>query len=129
MMERQFIAESRLLGRISEILSQACISHYIDPKIKRFSSNRPYLGIYRTKRSLLFTHYYEDSYMQAIIPKITPPEEIRNLFGIQGKDRWGENYKSKTHYVFDIPVRNEKLNGRWIVEEKAEFFVQIAQGR
>jgi hypothetical protein len=129
MTERQFIAESRILRRISAILSQAGISHYVDPKIKRFASNRPYLGIYKTRRCLLFTHYYQDSYIQAIIPKITSPGDIRNVFGIEGEDNWGDNYKSKTHYVFDIPLMNEKLNGKWTVEDKAYFFVQIAQGR
>jgi hypothetical protein len=123
------IAESRVLGRISNILSQAGISHFIDPKIKRFGSNRPYLGIYKTTRRLLFTHYYEHSYIQAIIQRITSPDDIRNVFGIEGEDNWGSNYKSKTHYVFDIPLMNEKLNGKWTVKEKADFFVHIAQGR
>jgi hypothetical protein len=121
--------DSHILKDISRILSDAGIKHYIDPEIKLFGGKRPYLGIFRHKRCLFFTHYFEDSYIQAICPKIIPPKKIKDLFGIEGEDKWGDSYRSKTHYVLDIPLVNDKLNEKWTVQCKRDFFVEIATNR
>jgi hypothetical protein len=122
-------AESPILAEISGILSQAGIAHYIDPKIKRFGTNRPYLGIFATRSARLFIHYYDDGYIQAVVPKLMPPETIKEIFAIEGEDKQGENYNSRLYYVLDIPVENDKLNGKWTIQEKRDFFVEMAQRR
>jgi hypothetical protein len=121
--------DDRILEDISRILSEAGVKHYIDPEVKRFGGRRPYLGIFRHKRCLFFTHYFEDSYIQAICPKVMPPKKIKELFDIEGDDNWGDAYRSKTHYVLDIPLSNSKLNGKWTIQGKRDFFVTIATNR
>jgi hypothetical protein len=58
-----------------------------------------------------------------------PPKKIKDLFGIEGEDKWGDSYPSKAHYVLDVPLVNDKLNGKWIVQSKRTFFVEIANNR
>ena len=121
--------DSHILRDICRVLVEANIKHYVDPEIKRFGRNRPYTGIFRHKRCLFFTHYYEDGYIQAITPKIMPPKKIKELFGIEGEDNWGDGYRSKDYYVLDIPVIIDKLNGKWTIQDKRDFFVTIATNR
>ncbi len=122
--------ESHILKAVSIVFSYARIKHYIDPEIKRFGGSRPDLWIFRYKKCLFFTHYYEDSFIQAITPKIMPPKKIKKLFDVKKEDNWwGDNYRSKAHYVLDIPLSNNKLNGRYTMQDKREFFVTITNNR
>ena len=121
--------ESHILKAVSRILTESGIGHYIDPEVKKFGRNRPYLGIFRHGRCLFFTHYYEDGYIQAITPKIMPPKKIKELFDIEGEDNWGDDYRSKAYYVLDIPLMKDKLNGKWTIQDKKDFFVTIATNR
>jgi hypothetical protein len=123
------MSNSYILKDISRILLEARIKHYIDPEVKRFGGSNPYLGIFRHKRCLFFTHYYEDGYIQAITPKIMPPKKIKELFGIEGEDNWGDVYRSRAYYVLDIPLTTDKLNGKWTIQDKRDFFVTIATNR
>ena len=121
---------SNIMKEISAILTEAKIDHYIDPQIKRFDGNKPYFGIYRSPKRLFFTHSFERGLVQAITPKKLTPKKIERIYGINGKgDIWNKNYGSKTHYVLDIPIKNEKLNGKYKVDSKKTFFIDLALAR
>lgn len=121
--------DNRILKDISRILTEEGIKHYIDLEVKRFGGSRPYLGIFRHKRCLFFTHYFEDGYIQAIVPKTMPPQKIKQVYEVDGKDNWADFVGYKRHYVLDIPLSNDKLNGKWTVQDKRDFFVTIATNR
>jgi len=119
-----------ILNNISEILDKRNINHYVDPKIKTYDGSKPYLGIYRSPKRLFFTYYYKHDYLQAIAPKKMTPEKIKIMYRIDGEGEvWDKNYKSKTHYVFNIPLRNGKINGKYTLQDRKDFFIDIALAR
>ena len=52
------------------------------------------------------------------------------MYRIDGEGEvWDKNYKSKTHYVFNIPLRNGKINGKYTLQDRKDFFIDIALAR
>jgi len=119
-----------ILRVVERILERRGIKHYLDPRIKRFSGNKPYVGIYAHKRKLFFTDFIEEDYIQAIVPNNYTPEEIEQAYGIEGyRDSIGDKYGSKTHYVFNIPIAGKMINNQRSVQSVAGFFVDMALSR
>ena len=119
-----------ILTTVGFVLRRKGISHFIDPRIKRFSGNKPYIGLYMSKRKLYFTDFIEEDYIQAIVPNEYTPKEIERIYGIEGyRDKIGKNYGSKTHYVFNIPIANKMLGGEMSVQSKSAFFTDMVMAR
>ena len=128
------MVESDVLHEISRILTEGNIEHYIDPKVKRFTGNEPYIGIFQSKRKRLFIHFFEDDFIEAITLNNLPPEEIEKRYGIKGevsiRDR---HYYSAKSYLLEIQItrnaENKLINNKYTLQDKKDFFIDIAKVR
>jgi hypothetical protein len=123
------------IREISLILTEVEIKHFVDPRVKSWGG-KPYIGIYRSPRRLFFTHFYEDSFIEAMTPRILPPTEVEKRYGIKGEvDKYGDDfYGSRSHYVLHIPITGGKedpalINGNYMFGDKKSFFTDIAKDR
>ncbi len=120
---------TELLKEISDLLEIAGIPNYIDTDEKFFSGDR-YIGVYRNKKCLYFTHLFDKDYLQAICHRKISPENIESKYGIKVEgDPKDKFYRSKSHYVLDLPLRNDLINGKFKIHHKRDFFIDMARLR
>ena len=128
------MVESDVLHEISRILTEGNIEHYIDSKVKKFNGKRPYIGIFKSKLKRCFIHFFEDDFIEAITPKNLPPEEIEKRYGIKGEVSINNrHYYSAKLYLFEIQItrnaENKLINNKYTLQDKKEFFIDIANLR
>ena len=118
---------SDVLKEISKILDEGLVRNEIDFDARNRSGN--YLSIkHPNKRRIIFTHYFEKGYIQAMIRKNKPPEGIEKEYGIKGTVHRKEYIK--THYILNIPITPDMLiNGKYTIQDKKDFFIDIAEDR
>jgi hypothetical protein len=60
-----------------------------------------------------------------------PPDEIFKKYGLEGGNVDPEEkvYKLSKHYYFVVLLENCLLNGRYSIEEKKGFFIDMARMR
>jgi hypothetical protein len=120
------IQDSPILRKISRILTQIGFQHYIDWRVKKLKNGRRLLCFYKRPHRLLFAHYFDDYILQVVTPKRFSIDKIRAIYGIEGYDILGQDFRLKSHYFLDISLLDGKLNGKFAVEEKKTFFIDIA---
>ena len=121
-----------VLKEISKILTEGNVKNYIDPTVKTLAGN--YLGIFRSKHKLLFTHFYEDDFIEAVTPNYLPPEEVEREYGIKGEvSIRDKHYRSANHYLFAIQLTknedNKLINNKYTLKDTKDFFIDIANLR
>jgi hypothetical protein len=120
--------ETKLMADIWEIVGDVN-GIWLNTIIKN-CKYRPYIGIYTKKRNLaMFLYYYDNYYLQAVIPDRLTPELVNARYGISGNI---PSNKLNNHYYMDISITNasgiEMICG-FRPHEKKEFFLEIANGR
>jgi hypothetical protein len=132
-----------IIEQISKVLTEAGVEHTCDPKIKnwktksygpfKFPEGTSYYRIHNKKNYTIVSHYFEVGvdYLGITVPKIWPPDEILKKYGLEGGNPDPEEkvYKVKKHYYFIILLKNGLLNGKYSIQEKKDFFIDIARMR
>lgn len=119
---------TEILQQISAVLEENGIPHYLDEQKKNYSGD--YYGIYKNRRCLYLLHNIDKNFIAVITPRSLSPEEIRATYGIEcERDQEDTHYKSITHYVLRIHLRNGLLTGQFRIADKKHFFIKITRMR
>jgi len=122
---------TEIIRAIDKVLTDKKIPHYIDDKVKSWDGI-DYIGIKKSPRRLFFLHYFRDRLIEAIVPLSLDPEAIKLQYGIKGKQKFYDT--PSQHYILMIPIAkslndHELINGKFSIEEKSDFFCDIARLR
>jgi hypothetical protein len=124
--------ETEVINAIRKILDDYKIAHYVDYKEKAWGGDY-YVGIYKNPTRLLFAHTYNRHNIGAITPLKLSPELIEKKYKINGTQTLYDP-PSPTHYILFIPLEKgsndkELINGKYTIEDKSDFFSDIAKLR
>lgn len=106
-----------------------------DNRLKGWGGDEAY-GIYlpwrgsRPSKAYCF-HSVKTNTLTVVIPRILRPENVKQQYGLEC---WGDpdefnSMRSPRYYGVIIPIRNGLLNGVYTIEQKKDFFIEMANKR
>lgn len=119
---------TEILQQISAVLEENGIPYNLDPRIKNYSGN--YYGIFKDKKHLYVTHYFEKDFIAVLTPRHITPEKIKATYGIEceGDPKNTTSYTGN-YYGIKITLRKGLLNGQYSIADKKKFFIEITKKR
>lgn len=118
---------TEIIEQISKVLMEAGVEHYCDPVLKAPDTYSAYYRIHNKRNHNILGHVLSNDQVYATVRKNKPLARNKDLYGIDGKEITYKGYAK--HYLLAVPVINGLINGKYTINRKKAFFIDIARER